>query len=64
MACSHRAASPQDPYRRFVEEPPVPKRAEAPRRAARAAPKKYVDLSSDDDDDGGAGKDDTFEFSD
>ena len=36
------------------DEPPVvPKRAEAPRRTARAAPKTYIDIS--DDDDGGSG---------
>lgn len=50
------------------EDPPeashtVVQRSEAPRRAARAAPKKYIEIGSDDDDDDDV-KDDTFETSD
>jgi len=39
----------------------VTKRTEAPKRAARAAPKKYIEIGSEDED---AGKDETFEISD
>ncbi len=47
------------------EDEPEPivltKRTEAPKRAARAAPKKYIEIGSEDED---AGKDETFEISD
>ncbi|KAH8120719.1 DNA topoisomerase II [Phellopilus nigrolimitatus] len=42
-------------------DPPAAKRAEVSKRTARAAPKKYIELSDDDDD---GGEDDTFEISD
>lgn len=47
----------------FTEErrPAVPQKTEAPKRTARAAPKKYVELDSDEDADD---KDETFELSD
>lgn len=45
------------------DAPAASKRVDAPRRAARAAPKKYIEINSDEDGDAG-GKDDTFEISD
>lgn len=39
-------------------ESPAPKRTGAPKRAVRAAPKKYIEIGSDDD------EDETFQFSD
>jgi len=58
----------KDPPKKVVDSdedesdnlPVVAKKADAPRRAARAVPKKYIELSDDDD----GGKDDTFEVSD
>ena len=44
-----------------IEPVAATKRTEAPRRAARAAPKKYIEIGSDDE---GEGKDETFEISD
>ncbi|EJD04491.1 DNA topoisomerase II [Fomitiporia mediterranea MF3/22] len=57
-----KAVSDDDDDVEMDTEPAVAKRTEAPRRAARAAPKKYIDISDDDGDDGG--QDETFEISD
>lgn len=57
------AESDDDDDIEMDDAPAASKRVDAPRRAARAAPKKYIEINSDEDGDAG-GKDDTFEISD
>ena len=58
-APARKAIESDDDEASEVDVQPV---AAPPKRTARAAPKKYIEIGSDDDDDGD--KDETFEISD